>query len=177
MSKRLTKISRDLWNVFWTHLPSRRIRRFLLKRTLDSIDKSNHVGLGVKFFDPGNVRLQSRCVINADCIIDARGGEVIIGEDTDIGTQTHIWTLQHDPDDAEHGTKGAAVMIGDHVWIATRVTVLPGVNIGRGAVVACGSVVTKDVPENAIVAGVPAKVIGQRDNPLTYKLSYNPRFR
>jgi maltose O-acetyltransferase len=95
----------------------------------------------------------------------------------DIGTHTHIWTLEHDPSDPLHGTKAGPVTIEDHVWISSRVTVLPGVTIGRGAVVAAGAVVTKDVPERAIVAGVPAKVIGQRDNPLTYRLSFNPRFR
>lgn len=110
-------------------------------------------------------------------MIDARGGKVTIGEDVDIGAETHIWTLEHDPHDADHSTKGGPVMIEDHVWIATRVTILPGVTIGRGAVVACGSVVTKDVPAMAIVAGIPAKTIGQRDNPLTYQLNYSPRFR
>ena len=51
------------------------------------------------------------------------------------------------------------------------------ITIGRGAVVAAGAVVTKDVPPMAIVAGVPAKIIGRRNNPLTYKLSFAPRFR
>ena len=169
--------SRDLWNVYWKNIPSRRIRFWFLKRSLASIESSTHVGLGVKFFDPWDVWLDHRCVVNSNCVIDARGGKVSIGKDADIGTETHIWTLEHDPNDVSHSTKGGPVTIEDHVWIATRVTILPGVTIGRGAVVACGSVVTKDVPEKAIVAGVPAKVIGQRDNPLTYELRYSPRFR
>ena len=111
------------------------------------------------------------------CIIDARGGKVTIGGDVDVGTESHIWTLEHDPNDNDHGTKGGAVTIEDHVWIASRVTILPGVTIGRGAVVACGSVVTKDVPEKSIVAGVPAKVIGTRENDLQYELNFSPRFR
>ena len=114
---------------------------------------------------------------NPDCHLDGRGGELNIGEDVDIGPWTHIWTLQHDPNDPNHGTKEGAVTIGDHVWIASRATILPGVTIGRGAVVACGSVVTKNVPELAIVAGIPAKVIGERKNPLKYELNYYPRFR
>lgn len=133
--------------------------------------------MNVKFFDPWSIVLSDRSVLNTGCIIDARGGVVSIGHDTDIGAQTHIWTLEHDPNDPDHGTRGGPVDIEDHVWIATRVTILPGVTIGRGAVVACGSVVTKDVPAMAIVAGIPAKTIGQRDNPLTYQLNYNPRFR
>ena len=121
--------------------------------------------------------LSDRSVLNNGCVIDARGGTVTIGHDVDVGAETHIWTLEHDPNDADHGTRGGTVTIEDHVWVATRVTILPGVTIGRGAVVACGSVVTKDVAANSIVAGVPAKVIGERNNPLTYKLNYNPRFR
>jgi len=173
MSGRLTKWRRDFWNVFWRNIPSRRIRKGALRKNLALFGDSAFVGLGVKFFDPWNVELHERCVINANCLIDARGGKVSVGADCDIGAETHIWTLEHDPNDPDHGTRGGSVVVEDHAWIATRVTILPGVTIGRGAVVACGSVVTKDVPPLAIVAGVPAKVIGQRENPLTYKLNYN----
>ena len=54
---------------------------------------------------------------------------------------------------------------------------MPGVTIGKGAVVGTCSVITKDVPENAIVAGVPAKIIGYRNNPLVYELNYTVWFR
>jgi maltose O-acetyltransferase len=177
MNSRLARWKRDLWNVWWGRIPSRRIRRLLLKRMLGKYDPTQFVGLNVKFFDPWNVFVDPHAVINPDCLIDARGGSVVIGNNVDIGTQTHIWTLEHDPHDANHGTKGGDVTIEDHVWIASRVTILPGVRLGRGAVVACGAVVTRDVPEKAIVAGIPAKVIGTRDNPLEYQLNFNPRFR
>jgi acetyltransferase-like isoleucine patch superfamily enzyme len=51
------------------------------------------------------------------------------------------------------------VVIGNHVWIATNAIILPGVTIGEGAIVACGAVVTKDVPPHCLVAGVPARVV------------------
>jgi maltose O-acetyltransferase len=133
--------------------------------------------MNVSLKDPHQISIGPRSFVNPNCILDARGGVLFVGDDVDIGTCSHIWTLEHDPNDAEHGTKGGPVTIEDHVWIASRVTILPGVTIGRGAVIASGSVVTKDVPELAIVAGVPAKVIGQRDNPLTYQLNCGPRFR
>ena len=173
----MARWQRDLWNVFWTQIPSRRIRRFLLRRIVGDIKPNVYVGLNVKLYGPWSVQVDERSVINADCTIDARGGLVSIAEDVDIGAGTQIWTLEHDPNDPEHGTRGGGVTIEDHVWIATRVTILPNVTIGRGAVIGCGSVVTKNIPPMAIAVGVPAKVIGERDNPLTYKLNYNPRFR
>jgi len=174
---RTSRYCRDLWNMAWGNIPSRRVRRFLLKRSLAECSDSCFVGLGVKLYDPWSIQISDRSVVNPGCIIDARGGGVYIGHDTDIGAETHIWTLEHDPNDPNHGTRGGGVVIENHVWIATRATILPGVTIGRGAVVACGSVVTKNVPAKAIVGGVPAKIIGERENPLDYRLKYNPRFR
>lgn len=165
------------WNVFVCHVPSRRVRRFWLRRMLGTFDAGAFVALDVTLMQPGNVHLGRRAVVNAHCILDGRECTIRVGDDTDIGTHTHVWTLEHDPNDPAHRTKAAPVTIGDHVWIASRVTILPGVTIGRGAVVAAGAVVTQDVPPLAIVGGVPAKVIGQRDNPLTYELRFNPRFR
>jgi acetyltransferase-like isoleucine patch superfamily enzyme len=62
----------------------------------------------------------------------------------------------------EQGSKSAAVTIGTDVWLGAKSVILPGVTIGDGAVVGAGAVVTKDVPPNAIVAGIPARVIGER---------------
>ena len=126
---------------------------------------------------PENIFLFERVVINPDCHLDGRGGKLVLNEDVDIGPYTHIWTLQHDPQSPSHEVIGGDVIIEDHVWIASRVTILPGVRIGRGAVVAAGSVVTKDIAPFDIVGGVPAKKLGERVRELSYKISYNPRFR
>ena len=67
-------------------------------------------------------------------------------------------------------TKGDKVTISDYAWLSSRTTILPGVTIGEGAVVAAGAVVTKDVADHAIVAGVPARVIGTRTANLEYRL-------
>lgn len=171
------KVLRDLYNNFIGHVPSRRIRQLFLSRILGSSDTGAFVCLHTVLHDPGNIHLGKRSVVNAHCILDGRGGELRVGDDVDIGTHTHIWTLEHDQNDSSHATRGGSVTIEDHVWIASRVTILPGVELGRGAVVAAGAVVTKNVPAMAIVGGVPAKVIGERENPLTYELNYSPRFR
>jgi maltose O-acetyltransferase len=167
----------DSWNILVRQIPSRRVRRIWLRHLLGTLGRDAFVAMRVTFMQPSNVHVGQRAVVNADCILDGRDYPICIGEDVDIGTQTHIWTLEHDPNSATHGTKGAPVTIEDHVWISSRVTILPGVTVGRGAVVAASAVVTRDVPPLAIVAGVPARIIGLRDNPLNYKLNFNRRFR
>jgi len=165
------------WNLYVSRIPSRHVRRFWLRRILGEFGPGASVLLHVTLMEAKNVFLQPRVVVNPHCLLDGRVHPLRIGEDVDIGPYTHIWTLGHDPGSGEHVDAGAPVTIEDHVWIASRVTILPGVTIGRGAVVAAGAVVTKDVPSKAIVAGVPAKVIGQRENDLTYQLNFAPRFR
>ena len=91
-----------------------------------------------------------------------RSGGVKIGDNVDIAQDDNIWTEQHDYNSPTYASVCKPVIIEDYVWIASRATILPGVTIGKGAVVASGAVVTKDVPPLAIVAGVPAKIIGKR---------------
>jgi len=177
VASKIKNLITGLYNTVFGRLPSRRIRHGIAPLILGSPSKNGFIGIRTSFMAPWNIQLSDRVIVNPDCHLDGRGGPLVIGDNVDIGPWTHIWTLQHDPNDLNHGTKGGSVVIQDHVWIASRVTILPGVTIGRGAVVACGSVVTKDVPEKAIVAGIPAKVIGERKNPLEYKLNYYPRFR
>ena len=89
-------------------------------------------------------------------------GEVHIGNNVWIGPNTDIYTVNH-PLTAvsrrKHLAKVEPVTIGNDVWIGGKVTITPGVTIGNNVVVAAGSVVTKNVPNNSLVAGVPAKVI------------------
>lgn len=107
-----------------------------------------------------------------------RSGGVIIGNNVDIAQETNIWSEQHDYNSSTYKSVCKEVIIEDYVWLASRVTVLPGVHIGRGAVVASGAVVTKDVPPLAIVAGIPAKIIGYRkEEALQYKLGDRAWFR
>lgn len=118
---------------------------------------------------PYRISIGKYCNINKSCVLDGRGG-VTIGNCVDIAQEVNIWTEQHDYNDPNFISMEAPVVIEDYVWIASRATILPGITIGRGAVVACGAVVTKDVAPLSIVAGVPAKQIGKRDDNFNYKL-------
>lgn len=166
-----------MWNEWVTHTPSRRIRLIFAKKLLGNMASDVSILMDVRFMNPRNIFIDERSVINPFCLLDGRGAPIEIEHDVDIGPHTHIWTLEHDPNADDHGTVEAPVKIGHHVWIASRVTVLPGVVIGAGAVIASGSVVTKDVPSMAIMAGVPAKKIGERENALNYRLNFSPFLR
>ena len=109
-------------------------------------------------------------------MIDGRG-EVTIGDNVDIAQEVNIWTEQHDYNSPSYEAIDKPVVIEDYAWVASRATILPGVTIGRGAVVASCAVVTKDVPPLAIVAGVPAKIIGTREDVLLYKHNCRSWFR
>lgn len=92
---------------------------------------------------------------------------VMIGSDVMIGPNTVITTVGHPISPRQRKKKMAnskLIKIGNNVWIGANCTILPGVKIGDNAIVAAGAVVTKDVPENSIVAGVPAKVIKEIEN-------------
>jgi len=177
MSSRLQKRARDAWNLLFCHIPSRRVRRFWLRHLLAHLGEGAFVTLHVEIKEPWSVSLGARSVVMPHCILDGRGYPITVGEDVAISDHTHIWTLEHDIEADDFATKGGRVTIEDHAWIASRVTILPNVTIGRGAVVAAGAVVTKDVPAKAVVAGVPARLIGQRKNRLEYKFEYSPLFR
>lgn len=87
-------------------------------------------------------------------------GGIYIGDGAQLGHHATIVTLNHDFDPEKRGDlHPAPVHIGRRVWLGANVTVLPGVSIGDGAIIAAGAVVTKDVPANTIAAGVPAKVV------------------
>jgi maltose O-acetyltransferase len=135
-----------------------------------------HLNVFIWFDGPGNMRrarslrIGKRTWISRQCVLDARYS-IEIGEDVAISPEVAILTAKHLPNDPGFPVVGAPVVIEDHVWIAMRAIVMPGVRIGRGAVVAAGAVVTTDVEPLAIVAGVPAKKVGVRGIDPDYKLS------
>lgn len=149
--------------------PTHIIRKLLLRLMGVKIGKKVAFYSGFEIRSPQKLTVGDGTVIGHGAILDARRG-ISIGSNVNISTGVWIWTLQHDPQCPEFSAHGKPVIICDRAWISSRTTILPGVKIGVGAVVAAHAVVTKDVPDFAIVGGVPAKIIGQRNPDLRYNL-------
>lgn len=168
-----------MFNVGFTRIPFAIIRLFFTQMYV-TLGKHSNVLPNVRILssslDRGQISIGDNCIINPDCILDGRVGKIRINNNVDIGRGTWIFTLEHDPHSDYHVTKSGDVIIEENVWIASRVIILPGVTIGHGCVIACGAVVTKDVPPMSIAGGVPAKVIGTRNSKLLYKNNYFPYF-
>jgi acetyltransferase-like isoleucine patch superfamily enzyme len=126
-------------------------------------------------FTGNRLTIGNNTVINRQCYLDAREA-LCIGSNVSISNQVYIQTATHDAQDPLFKYVPGPVHIGDHAWIGARALILPGVAIGEGAVVGAGAVVTRNVEPYTIVAGVPARVIGQRAGNLRYQLNYFPFF-
>lgn len=118
--------------------------------------------------DGGQIKIGRGTTINHYCVINGFGG-VSIGDQCSIASNVAIYSSNHvfqrrDRTIKSQGltTKGG-VVIGDDVWIGTKAIILDGVSVGKGAVIGAGSVVTRDVPEYAVVVGNPARQISERN--------------
>lgn len=157
------------------HIPSFHFRHWYYRRVLHySLGKDSSIHMGV-FVTGYNIHIGNNVVINRRVHLDGRIG-VRIHDNVSISPEVYIVSLEHDPQDASFGTRGAEVIIEEDVWIGVRAMIMPGVRVGKGAVVAAGAVVTKEVAPYQIVAGVPARPIGVRSHHLDYKLRYFPWF-
>ena len=106
-----------------------------------------------------NIHIGRNVFINSGCRFQDQGG-IYIGDNVLIGHNVVLATLNHEENPQKRGNLcPAPIKIANDVWIGSNATILPGVAIGEGAIIAAGAVVTKDVEENSIVGGVPAKFI------------------
>lgn len=157
------------------NVPSRKFRIWVMRKYHVSIGKGTVVCRNVLFWNGSNIIIGENCVINSNSLLDGRGGLIKIGNHVDIAQDSIIWTLEHDIH--THDAKGDNVFIGDYCWIGCRVMIKPGVSIGDSSICAAYAVITKDVEENSIYGGIPAKRIGNRDRTKDYILSFNSKFR
>lgn len=131
---------------------------------------SSTIHMGANFFKPQNISIGKDTIIGDHCFLDGRA-PLKIGNHVGIASQVLIYNDQHNVHDNSYDNSFGPVEIGDYVFIGPRAIILPNVKIGKGAVIAAAAVVTKDVPEFEVWAGVPAKKINDRKitNP-SYKL-------
>jgi acetyltransferase-like isoleucine patch superfamily enzyme len=152
-------------------LPSRRLRTFVARRALHlRADPDSVLYQWRDLREPSGIEIGPGTVIGHWASLDGRRG-LRIGRNVNCSSEVAMWTLQHDPDDPHFGVRGDPIVVEDYAWISFRATILPGVTVGRGAVVAANSVVTKDVEEFTIVGGIPARPIGTRSRDLEYTLT------
>ena len=120
---------------------------------------------------PSSLRIGEKSGIGAHSAIE---GPTTIGRFVNMGPECIIYTRQHRHDrtdvtmQQQGDTEPKEVVIGDDVWIGSRVTIMPGVHIGSGCIVGAGAVVTRDVPPYTIAGGVPARVIKKREMTESY---------
>lgn len=158
-------------------IPSHTIRNFIYRKVLlIDMAKNSILYYGAEIRAPYNLKIGKGSIIGDKSILDARNG-IEVGENVNFSSNVHIWTEQHDHRDpyfacnSDHSFK---VIIGDRAWIGPNVTILPKIKIGEGAIIAAGSVVTKNVEPFTIVAGMPAKKIGDRNRDLRYIFDKTP---
>ena len=112
------------------------------------------------------LRIGEGTTMNSPCLMDLNG-HITIGRKVGIGHHTVFVTSAHQlggPRERRGPVSPQPIEIGDGAWIGARSTILPGVTIGAGAVVAAGALVTRDVPPHTVVAGVPAKPVRELDS-------------
>lgn len=143
----------------------RKYRSAIAKRCLDFAGKDVNIESGANFGTGRDISLGDYSGLGINCKVR---GPLTIGRDVMMGPDVIIYTENHEtartdiPMRGQGSTTPRHVVIGDDVWIGARVIILPGVTIGRGCIIAAGAVVTHDIPEFTVVAGVPAKPVKDR---------------
>ena len=154
-----------------SQVPSMHIRNFFLRYVYRMTISPGAVVMGqFRLRRPSRIQIGTGTVVGERVELDGRAS-LFIGEHVNISSEVMIYTLQHDFKTPGFENSGAPVVVEDYVWLSTRSILLPGVRVGRGAVIAAGAVVTKDVPAFAVMAGIPAKQIGTRPQDV---LDYSP---
>jgi acetyltransferase-like isoleucine patch superfamily enzyme len=158
------------------HIPSHHLRRLVYRLFGVRIGSGSIIHWQTHFFNPSGVRIGEFCNLGNGIFLDGRLG-LTIGNRVATGSEVMIYTMQHDIDSTAFEAVGGQVTIEDYVYIGPRAIILPNIRIGRGAVVGAGAVVTQDVPEYAVVAGVPARFVRKRSQNLDYRPDFAMPFQ
>jgi len=139
----------------------------IYKILFNKIGSNFHIDFKTYFRYPSQINIGSHVSINRGCSFypgyKIKEAKIIIGDNVAIGPEVSFFAAGHNTQDINLQDTGAPIVVESNVWIGGRSIILQGVTIGEGAVVAAGSVVTKDVAPYTIVGGVPAKYIKRRE--------------
>ena len=152
------------------YIPSHTIRKTIYRLAGIKIGSGSTIHMWAGFFQPKNITIGQGTIIGDQAFLDGRA-RLTIGNHVAIASSVLIYNSEHDIHSDNFDPIEEPVEIGDYVFIGPRAVILPGVKIGKGAVIAAGAVVTKNIPPLTIAGGVPAKEIGKRkiNNP-NYRL-------
>jgi|HubBroStandDraft_6_1064221.scaffolds.fasta_scaffold183432_2 acetyltransferase-like isoleucine patch superfamily enzyme len=163
-----------LYNHWITHVPSNRARLAYLRAVLGvPIGEHSFVHMGC-FFAGTEISIGHHTVIGRQCTLSGAGATLTIGNNVSITARAYVFTASHDVNSPDFASTHSDVTIDDHAWIGAGAMIMPGVHVGRGAVLGAMATATKDLPEFSIWAGVPARQIGTRSRDLAYTLRYEP---
>jgi putative colanic acid biosynthesis acetyltransferase WcaF len=143
-------------------LPGHRLRLAVLRRLARaSVGADTSVGRRLRIEGKGGITIGPGCNINARTHLDGRSG-LWIGAGVNISPEAILLSAEHDLRSPHFDGRSRRTIVGDRAWIASRAMILPGADIGEGAVVGAGAVVKGRVDPWTIVAGNPARVVGER---------------
>ena len=145
---------------------SKQIRQLACKNIFKIAGKNINIERGAHFGSGSRIEIGDNSGIGENCQIPDNtkiGRDVMMGPDVLIVGKNHNYEDLKIPMRLQGAKEAAPVIIGDDTWIGARVIILPGVNIGEGAIVGAGAVVTKDIPPYAICAGNPARIVKYRN--------------
>jgi len=151
-------------------VPSHHLRRFVYRALGAEVGKNVVFHFKTEIRGIHKLKIGKGTIVGDNALLDARSG-LTLGENVNISSNVSLYTYQHDHRDpyfrcTSDNTKPIA--ISNRAWLGSNVIVLPGVNIGEGAVCCAGCVVTKDVEPYTVVAGIPAKKVNERSRDLQY---------
>ena len=177
MRNLLSEFRLYLCNRWVSSIPSHTFRLWFYRKVMGfNIGCESAVLMDCSFDCAKGFTIGRNSIINGRCRLDNRG-ELTIGNNVSVSSDVIILTADHDVNSPDFSGRNRQVVIDDYVWVGTRAMILPGVKIGKGAVIGAGSVVTKNVEPYNVVAGVPAKFIGTRNDDLKYTVSYRRLFQ
>lgn len=178
--RRITAIIQEFENMLLIYIgfiPLHHVRRFFYRIAGIKIGKGSSIHTGARFYNPSGIKIGKDTIIGENAVLDGRE-KLTIGDHVDIASEVMIYNSEHDVHSDDFHAVSGPVVVENYVFIGPRAIILPGVTLKKGAVIGAGAVVTRDVEENMIVGGVPAKVIGERKNKdLNYKLGRAAWFR